>query len=275
MVAVADREIYPCAPLRLVAAEVKYPLAAALIPQDAVGRLVPLLEERFPLLFPAGIELSMSSEPGLPPMSTNAYRLVSRDQMTSVTVTHTRCAIETTDYHRWEAFREHIMFALEAVGSRLGAISTVERLGLRYINEIRLPEPAETKPPLSVWSRYVNPLVIAPFLHAAEVAPGQVTQAWARAEVAGDHGATITTVYGVLSGHTVTGSPLKLPTDLRTDTYVLLDIDSYQTPPEMSEFVLADVMAQADALHDPVRRVFESFITEELREDVLRVKSNG
>lgn len=50
-----------------------------------------------------------------------------------------------------------------------------------------------------------------------------------------------------------------------------LDIDSFwQAADEVPEFDVDLILRQADALHEPVRGVFESVITDRLREEVLR-----
>ena len=50
-----------------------------------------------------------------------------------------------------------------------------------------------------------------------------------------------------------------------------LDIDSFwQAVDEVPEFGVDLILNQADALHEPVRYVFESLITDRFREEVLR-----
>jgi len=53
--------------------------------------------------------------------------------------------------------------------------------------------------------------------------------------------------------------------------FFLLDIDSYWTPSEgIPEFDVGQLLTTSEDLHAPVRRLFESLITDELREEVLR-----
>ena len=77
--------------------------------------------------------------------------------------------------------------------------------------------------------------------------------------------------YGAQSDYAVQSTPdLRRPLPPPGPLFKL-DIDSFwQAADEVPEFDAELILRQADALHEPVRGVFESVITDRLREEVLR-----
>ena len=85
----------------------------------------------------------------------------------------------------------------------------------------------------------------------------------------GDHALVLR--YGAQSDYAVQSTPdLRRPLPPPGPLFKL-DIDSFwQAADEVPEFDAELILRQADALHEPVRGVFESVITDRLREEVLR-----
>ena len=77
--------------------------------------------------------------------------------------------------------------------------------------------------------------------------------------------------YGAQSDYVVQSTPeLRRPLP-PPGPFFKLDIDSFwQAGDEVPEFDPNSILGQADMLHEPVRGVFESVITDRLREEVLR-----
>ena len=136
-----EREVYPNAPLRLVTAEFRFPISPRLSGGDLLTVLGDQLGETFPIVEPTSLQLTIGGPAPQPtPLigSGGGYRLLTRDRTTAVTVSANRITIETTVYRRWEDFRDGpVAKALTAVGDGLGAIAGLERVGLRFINEVR------------------------------------------------------------------------------------------------------------------------------------------
>ena len=134
----------------------------------------------------------------------------------------------------------------------------VERIGLRYIDEIRVP--AENGGSAPVWNQWVDASLLGPAHIGADLglAPA-VNEGVFVFSGSSDHAVVLR--YGAQSGYAVQSTPdLRRPLPPPGPLFKL-DIDSF-----WQELILR----QADALHEPVRGVFESVITDRLREEVLR-----
>jgi uncharacterized protein (TIGR04255 family) len=194
-------------------------------------------------------------------------RFLSRDRRLSVVVSQSRVSVETTDYPGWAQFKGTISRALNAVEGVSPMIPGLLRVGLRYIDEIRVPhlEPGEGR-----WSRYIDPRLSG----AASV----LLQGRPPTEVLGvlqfDLGEGYRTVvrYGARHGQMVGGAPLRRRApDQPSGEYFLIDVDSFhETGETLPEFSAEASLSIADRLHQPVRALFESSITDDLRNEVLR-----
>ncbi len=197
---------------------------------------------------------------------------MSRDSMASFSVTPTRCVLETTNYQRWENFRSLWELVLRVLGRDLDAISAVERVGLRYVNEVRIP--ADT-PDLGIWREYVATELLAPYVFSSDTVGGPLSTGYTLVQTRTPAGTEIIFRHGLLQGHMIKDDPLRLPTELRDGPYFLMDIDSFfGGGGSLLPFDLEAAMTGADELHEPVRSLFESSITSKLRDTVLR-RPNG
>lgn len=270
MITEPQREVYPNATLRLVTAEFRYPFAPRLAGTESLSTLAQLLAERLPVPEPAGQAIEMSSlspQPQVVPSPELGFRFLTRDRMMAVTVQTGRVAIETTVYERWEAFRELVGWVLNVVGVQLGAIGGLDRVGLRYIDEIRVPKEG---PPGERWAPYINEMLLAPM----RIATGHDLRAIQGAlQLGTGDSSELVMRYGTLEGHIVADSgPLRLPAPPGQGPFFYVDIDSYWVrPPDREEsFDVNGALATADGLHAPVGEMFEHSITDRLRDEVLR-----
>lgn len=191
-------------------------------------------------------------------------RLLSRDSTTCVSFREGAIIVETTRYNGWERFRELIDDALHA-RLEVGDLDGVERVGLRYIDELRVPDQTDTN-----WQQWVDESLLGP-TQVGEKLGLQPTQWQGITIFTPGTDRTVALRYGPNEGYAVEpGGELKRPTPV-PGPFFLLDIDSFWMPGEGdSEFDVDGLMAISDDLHTPVRELFENLITEELREEVLR-----
>ena len=156
----ASREVYPNAPLRLVTAEFRFPLSPILAGGDLLSALSKALGGELPIIepVPQGLQMTLGAEVQPPKMTSGGFRLLSRDRTAAVTVVPSRLAIETTVYEHWETFRESIETALRAIGEELQAVVGLDRVGLRYINEIRIPGGSTS---VERWMPYISEDLLA------------------------------------------------------------------------------------------------------------------
>ncbi len=193
-------------------------------------------------------------------------RFATRDQTTSVTYNVESVVVETTSHRTFEHLAGLLHLAVEA-RQKVAAVAGLLRLGLRYIDEIRVPDLADGP---SAWREWVAPSLVGP----AEIgaAHGLVPQQW-QGVVVFDRGAGRQMVvrYGPREGFAIMpGGPLQRPTP-PPGTFFLLDIDSFWAPTaEVPEFTADEIVKLCTDLHEPVSDLFESLITERLREEVLR-----
>lgn len=267
-----EYEVYPNAPLRLVAFEVRYPFsprlgnAESLLPtfHSHLEDVLPIAEQTAeqPILFvgPGG--------PTPPPISPRAIlRLLSRSRTTALTVTATNTVLETTQYERYGVFRPLVERTLEAL-AELGQPVGAERLGLRYIDEIRVPD-VRTDP--NDWATYVQSTLLGP-KDLLDAFPGMNLKSWlGQVNFAIPDNQNVVMRYGALEGSAVASDgPLRIPAS-DSGPFFVIDVDSFWAQSqEVEDFNVERLLNRCDGLHRPVRALFEASITDQLRNEVLR-----
>lgn len=265
----ADREVYPNAPLRLVTAEFRFPLSPRLAGTDLLSILGDTLGGHLPIVeaIAPQVQLTFGGDAAPPPSTQVGYRWLTRDRSTAVTMVQTRVAVESTAYEHWEDFRDGVVaLALRAIGDDLAAIAGLDRVGLRYINEVRVPGAGEG---VVDWEDFIAPELLA----AARVAAGERIRTLQLAlHLDRGDGAELLMRSGLLEGRVVDDTgPLRLPSPPQNGHFFLIDMDSFWTrQAAYDEWSTERTLAIADRLHDPIDDLFERCIQERLREDVLR-----
>ncbi|MBA2555865.1 MAG: TIGR04255 family protein, partial [Chloroflexi bacterium] len=90
-----------------------------------------------------------------------------------------------------------------------------------------------------------------------------------------DDDARVVMRYGALTGQAVGNTPLRRREIEASGPYFLVDIDSYRASElEFMEFSVDGALEMCDRLHHPVRELFESAITDRLRDEILRRPAN-
>ena len=265
-------EIYPNAPVVLTALEVRHPSAGSLSPAQQRD-LKQFLRKELPILRNAQVAtvegtLTLGSAQENPLVRVEKFpKYFSRDNTTALSVRDSAFVIETTRYSGWEAFRNLVFWVINA-RFEVGEVDGVERVGLRYIDEIRVPDLVETG--WNGWAPWVDSSLLGP----AEVADrlGLIPKDWQGASVfSSAPDCSVVLRYGAREGYAVDpGGDLKRPTPT-PGPFFLLDIDSFWTASDgVPEFGVKELVDLSDQLHSPVRRLFESLIRDKLRAEVLR-----
>lgn len=262
-----DREIYPNAPLRLVAFEVRTPQVPEFAARDGALAVYDHLRDLLPVIGQSQATLEFSAGAPTPAISSGPLRMLDRRRVLSATVGASALIVETSDYHRFEEFQEVIERVLDAA-ARVAKIAGLERIGLRYIDEIRVPGLQKS----GDWDGYINRTLLAGLDLGTEYEPAS-TQGLAEYEVSAHMRANLR--FGTLTGRVVdSGGPLRID-PVEEGPFFLVDIDSFWTAPddELPEFSRGAVVEILLSLRQPVRTLFEASITERLREEVLRKES--
>lgn len=263
-----DRK-YPHAPVALTVMEIKHPQSDFLSRGDLAG-IKQKLEHLAPLQKAEDVaQVQMIMNPGAPAFSNSKnvtlHRFSSRDKRTSITYSNESIVVETTDYLNWTWFRGFVEVAV-AVRQEIAPVDGIERIGLRYIDEIRVPTSGD---PFD-WREWVAPSLLPP---AHEGLQPLQQQAAVQYQV-GDPEDTLTLRYGAVNGPpaVVVGPNLIRVDPPASGPYFLLDTDAAWTlgpgspVPELS---LDFVVETANRLHAPAEGLFEALVTDRSRTEVF------
>ncbi len=252
-------EVFPNAPLALVAAEIRYtPVAERGLGMPVQKLIRDLLGDDWVIrndktqtfqagVGPEGPQASMTHE--------TIGRITSRERTKVVTVRPDSLTLEVTDYKHFADFRallEQASAATEQIIHPDGII----RAGLRYIDEISV----STSPP--DWNHWLDPSLFPPT--SDTLVPSQWTGA---VEYHVDVDQLLVFRYGTSDGPVV--SPTGHLRRLRTPPgpVFMLDFDSSWQPRDIPEFTADSIVSIADRLRAPLRELFDSLI----RPDLLKI----
>ena len=218
-----------------------------------------------------GQQVDITMAPGSPIAAQQTqlagWRFMSEDRNWTVVLLPSSVSLETKAYSTWsDDFAIRLKAILEAVVEHI-APALQMRLGLRYIDEIRIPD---TVPVNETWADWVDGSLLGPAPMGSRL--GLLAAEWqGLVRFDAGPGRSIVLRYGPREGYAVDpGGDLKRPT-ADSGPFFLLDIDSFWTPTgEIPEFDSGRILAVVDELHAPVSQLFESLITERLRSEVLR-----
>lgn len=206
-------------PLRVVLAQLRFPTEFRLSEAATLARIQDRLRERYPLAQASQQQMSVQFAVGATPpqrlnqMGPGPIRFIGDDGAWIVTLGPDQLSLETTSYHDWVAFLDRFEAVLDAVQADV-APSLVQRLGLRFIDELHHPE-AHT---IADWSRFLDSELLGT---AASARFAQLTTATSEqiTIVQGEDAATITHAY---TQNTKDADP--------PSTY-LIDVDCFSTRP--------------------------------------------
>lgn len=265
------REIYPNAPIALVACEIRIPSTGQPLESAQTKALEEALADAFPLAIPVNRQTVQIGNVAGPATSERVERFADRERRAVVSVTPGSLVVETSDYRGYEVFRPMLGLAIQAVTDGVAPKGPM-RIGLRYIDEIRLMDN-----PMSLhdWEDYLSEAVTG-VSALGEAAGGLEPKGWqGQAAFSGGDGMTVVVRYGPRDGVAV--KPEGLPQrHVEPGPFFLFDIDSFWEPSGgIPEWDAGWLLEQCDRLHTPIRALFEGVITDNLRDEVLRVEREG
>jgi uncharacterized protein (TIGR04255 family) len=205
-----------------------------------------------------------------PPRLDQIVRAFNKASDAAMAVNANVLTVDTTRYGEYEDFKRMVVRCLEAVTEH-GRVSVVERIGLRYVNEIRVPA---TISDARDWSGWVNPSLVEFVSANAECRP---VAAQSVVQYLGDGHTSLAFRFGASpEGQGVIGNdPLRRRSVPPDGPFFVLDLDSYFQPPtdEAPDWQLDTLVETMDMLHKPIGATFQSAITERLRDEVFRGNS--
>lgn len=259
-----EHEVYPKAPVVLTALEVRHPTADQLTPAE-VRSIKKRLSEHFPLESTGqATNVQLVAGASTPDVNIEIFpRFLNRTKTMAASFKREAIVLETSHYPGWMKFSELVVVALEG-RHETSPVDGVERIGLRYIDEIRVGVNDGTD-----WAEWIADSLLGPPSDAIDL---QLTE-WQGVGVYGTQpGQTLIMRYGPRSGYAVDpNSDLRRIRPSDGGPFFLIDIDSFWTPDgEVPEFDRDMLMSRCEDLHGPIRRLFEGVITDRLRNEVLR-----
>lgn len=253
-----QREVFANAPLAYVACEVRFPLAPSLTGEAALASLVEAFADTLPI--PEVSTFLPSPEMGAGDGPEKQLRFVDKAKTASVAVTRRSVSVEATHYDAWDCFKPSVLRAIEAVAA-VAPIVGVERIGLRYINEIRVPDPV---PDVAGWTRWIAAGVVS----RLDPIPGLTTESTQAVIEMRGPGQRVVARYAALVGSGVVGDqPLRRKTPATEGPFFVIDTDSYREAPgaEMLDCTSEALSPVLDELHEPLGELFQRVITDRSR----------
>jgi uncharacterized protein (TIGR04255 family) len=260
-----NREIFLNAPLALVAAEIRFTDAARLRQQQTKDEVTIALEGRFPFAEPLQrAEVNLNLMPGgAPPQIQGRLGVVLKNAVSTETLTimSESLTYETTAYTSFEELIEAVTEACEALDAAQ-VRPAVQRVGLRYIDEVRVPALVAD---VREWSTWINDHLIAHLEVGPEDVPATGTQSVSTYDLGEGRGLNFR--FAALNqGPIVVPQFLKRPA-IPSGPFFVLDFDGFQDftgqdPVPLSAGVVRDSLS---TVHIPCGTAFQRSITDEAR----------
>lgn len=266
---VTSVDAQPNAPVALVTLEIRHP-AAETLTESASRELKQQLLADLPIERQAqDVQWGMTA-PGQPPqpVADRFVRYSNRENTTAASLKNQAIVVETTAYTNFDTFLDVAMRVVDA-RSRISSIVGVERIGLRYVLEIRVPAGVDGR---IEWTNWIDESLLGP----QRLAPGGLTLTeWQGAGVfrEAQPGRSLIVRYGPGVGQALDQSyHLRRVAPAGTGQFFLMDIDSFWTPPTgaIPEYNREALLSTFRDLYAPAQTVFQDMLTTRLKDDLLR-----
>jgi uncharacterized protein (TIGR04255 family) len=257
------REVFSASPLALVAAEIRFTDAARLRQQETKDAVTIALEERFPFAEPLQqTDLNIAGPAAMPQIQQRIGVVLKNAASTeTLTIMSESLTYETTAYATFDDLLEAITAACEAlVAAKVRP--AMRRVGLRYIDEVRVPDPITDVRDWGKWidRRLIEHLDVGPDGVAATMTQGITTYDLGE-------GKGLNFRFAALNqGTVVVPQHLQRPA-IESVPFFVLDFDGFhdfadkEATPLSSEVVANDLAA----VHVPCGTAFQRSITDDAR----------
>lgn len=272
-------DVYPNAPLALVAVEVRFPSApgARSLPIAAQRSFRDLLGETWVIESQKAqtleVEFGRSGQTQQHLQERVVPRFTVRDRTLAVAVTEESLTVETTDYRHYPDFRAVLKRTLLAAADILQP-DGVARVGMRYIDELRVPDVTADDP--SGWREWLDHSLLPPRM-SAMTDKGFTPTAWEGAsQYVTGVGRKLVLRYGARDGYAVApAGPLRRPAAPPPGPFFLLDFDCFWAPTDIPEFDPNMLIETCDGLRAPVRALFDLLVSDRLRDEVFMKEASS
>jgi len=257
-----NREVFPNAPLALVAAEIRFTDAARLRQQQTKDAVTIALEERFPFAEPLQ-QADVNLTPGAPPQIQQRVGVVLKNATSTETLTimSESLTYETTAYKSFDELLDAVAAACDALAAAK-VRPAVRRVGLRYIDEVRVPEPITD---VRQWGKWINDRLIGHLGIGPDDVPATATQSVSTYDLGEGRGLNFR--YAALNqGPIVVSQFLKRP-PIESGPFFVLDFDGFHDFTDRETVSLSSevVRESLSTVHVPCGTAFQRSITDEAR----------
>lgn len=257
-----NREVFPNAPLALVAAEIRFTDAARLRQQQTKDQVAIALEERFPFAEPLRLADLNLTHGGSPQVQERlGVVLKAADSTETLTVMSESLTYETTAYDSFAGLLQAVVAACDAlVAAKVRP--AIQRVGLRYIDEVRVPESITD---VRQWDKWINDRLIRQLTVGPDDFPATTTQGVSTYDLGGGKGLNVR--FAALNqGAVVVPQFLKRP-PIESGPFFVLDFDGFQDFSGKAAIPLSSevVRDSLSAVHVPCGTTFQRSITDEAR----------
>lgn len=256
------REIYTNPPLALTVVELRHTASPALSEADKAG-LKSLLASTFPIYKPVQQVSVTVTNAGASEERLAFPRYMTRDLTEAITFRDNAVVVETTRYQRRSVLRELLRQAVEA-RQKVSPVDGVARLGIRYVNEVRVPD---LEGPTN-WERWISGSLTS---IAGIRQEGPAAQTWQGMAVFGTQSEGVALRHGTFEGYAVEpAGDLRRPTPAPGPFY-LLDLDSYWIPEgDVPQLDWDTVEERFNAVGLSAYELFQDLVTDRYRTEVLK-----
>lgn len=260
-----NREVFPNAPLALVAAEIRFTDAARLRQQQTKDEVAIALEERFPFAEPLQRgELTLSLTPGgAQPQIQERLGVVLKNASSTETLTimSESLTYETTAYAHFDELLEAVTAACDALFAA-HVRPALQRVGLRYIDELRVPE---TVTDVRHWRKWIDGRLVNQLELGPEDYPATTMQSVSTYDLGEGKGLNFRCA-ALNQGPIVVPQFLKRPL-IESGPFFVLDFDGFHdfTGQDSVSLNSQVVRESLSTVHIPCGTAFQRSITDEAR----------
>lgn len=256
------REVFTNSPLALVAAEIRFTDAARLRQQTTLDAVTLALEERFPYAEALQqTDFNIGQLTPIQPQSRPGVVLKGATSTESITLVSSALTYETTAYSDFGDLLSAITIACAAL-VEAKVRPAIQRIGLRYIDEVRVPEVVDD---VRQWTKWIDGRLMEHLAIGPEGVPVGSTQGLTTFDLGGGKGLNFR--FAALNQGPVVTPQLLVREVHPVGPFFVLDFDGYQdfsgqVPTPLDAEVVSSSLS---AVHVPCGATFQQAITEDAR----------
>jgi uncharacterized protein (TIGR04255 family) len=264
-------------PLVYAVFELRVPFSPKLGSPDSAHRLAAMLETLTVLREEPQQRITTAADGSVSLRPESAWRLLNIESSRSCVLSNTSLRYEATRYSGFDRFKDEVRELLDAISEVCPPVG-YDRLGLRYVNEVRPPSAIDK---FSEWSHWIAPSYIDAIVGAESAIPEfpdhdraltdcQLVSAETNLQFALPENSAMTLRLVNLHGAGVVGNePLRRYQLPAPGPFYVVDFDGYwpREPADVELFSPDKIMEQLNRVHDPVKSTFRWATTPDYREE--------